>query len=211
MALFKETPTTAVRTEQEVASRTSLIAVALYVDADSLVYKAAHVGARNYENAQAAQPKNGLFQYIQRTLLEEQMDVFDTMEESIFKDVNDHLLKLGLRATEYKMVLTPKAAVCEALDLKHNFRYDLVKDYNKKYGVNVPEYKANRVGAPVPEGVDDIYRILMSRSNVIWADGCEADDYVYKVKMDNPAGVILACIDKDILMSIANKSIHFLL
>jgi len=184
--------------------------VHLVIDADSLVYQAAHIGRRNIEREDSVFGTNNLFDEQYSVLLSRLADVKDTTAE--------FLRAKGIDIEKTTLLFTPRAGYRAKHALKPNFRYALVQEYNKEEtavydAVNahreegskliftpLPGYKAGRVGAKRPPNVEALLeKALDELENTIASDGCEADDYAYRMKVDDPENVVIACIDKDIL------------
>lgn len=188
----------------------------LVIDADSLIYQAAHIGDKNFEPDPA--PLGGLFSEGVLSVFDEQVSVFASRVSSITFVAEEALRAKGIGISHTTMLFTPKYAYREKHNIKPNFRYPLVHAYNEEESVvyelvnkrrmpqdqlvhtPLPGYKANRVGLKSPVNTEQLLEyVLDTYDNSIACDGCEADDYAYKMKMDDLEGVMLAIIDKDIL------------
>jgi hypothetical protein len=183
--------------------------VSVIIDADSILYMAAHVGDNNYVPQEPKQ-SGALFQDKVTSLLDEQTNTFDAIINRISNDVTEKLSWKGLGVKEIVLLFTPRDMVRLEQKLQPNFRYRIVREYNE-FMTAVYEhmegftytplkgYKANRVNMPSPPNVAEIMQHAIKTYKHILADGCEADDVAYRLKVDNPNDVVLCAIDKDIL------------
>jgi len=206
--------------EEEKAKPTSVEItrkVTLVIDADSLVYQACHLGVQNYEK-NTPQNEATLFDETVLSMLQEQKEVFASRVQYIKYLAESALHPRGIGVEEEIVTLyTPKAAYRKRHGLQPNFRYALVQEYNEEektvydivnsrrpehekiQHVPLPGYKANRVGMPTPTNVEEVLEWALSLPGAVACGGCEADDYAYKLKTEDPENVMLAVIDKDIL------------
>lgn len=193
--------------------------IKLVIDADSLVYKAAHIGHRDWvePTEEEVNSPHGLFIEQKPSMLRNQIDIFNSMVSGIQYDVSEHLKRKGIGVGSALLLFTPKADYRDKHGLEPNFRYKLVNDYNEEEQslydeVNStrepcerfvfkphPGYKAKRKGAAVPVNVEEIMEYALDKPNAHACDGCEADDIAYMMKVEDPENVVLAVIDKDIL------------
>ena len=143
--------------------------------------------------------------------------MFDSRISSITDLANRLLKPKGIAVNRILTLFTPKKSYRDRHGLKPNFRYELVNDYNKEEKIvydivnsrRLPHeqlehrplagYKANRVGMPTPTNVEMLMEWALDKKGAMGCDGCEADDYAYKMKTDDPENILLAVIDKDIL------------
>lgn len=191
--------------------------VSVVIDADSILYMAAHVGDNNYVPQEPKRSGN-LFQDTAVSLLDEQIGTFDAIISRISNDVAERLSWKGLGVKETTLLFTPRDEVRREHGLRPNFRYQLMNDYND-FMTDVYKhmdgfvytplkgYKANRVNMPSPPNVAEIMQHAIKVHKYILADGCEADDVAYRLKMDDPDNVVLCAIDKDILNGTPTGSI----
>jgi len=176
--------------------------IVLVIDSDSLVYKAAHVGGKIYDNDYIPK-EHFLFHESQPTLLETQMEVYHSMLGGIIKGVKDNLPR-GRGIKSIQKHFTPKSRHSQA----PNFRYKLVDSYNElNPNLPHPPYKASRKGMDLPDGLDELFDTIIAEDDVYLSDGCEADDVVSYLKIQDLEGVMLAVIDKDIWAGIPSGSL----
>jgi len=204
------------------------------IDADSLVYKAGYVGARDYPEEHAN--TGGLFKEVTRSVLDNQIDILNNMISGITRDASEHLKKKGVGIHTVTLLITPREEMRDRLGLAPNFRYALVDKYNEAeqelYDIMnsrlaedekpftytpIPAYKAGRKNMTPPPNIAEMMDYLYDVKRVngldvqtIAADGCEADDLAYGMKVDAVEDVVLAVIDKDILYGTPSGEIgHF--
>ncbi len=176
--------------------------VTLVIDADSLIYRACHVGEK--EALEEAVGKNHpLFTTtLDFTVAEKQRSILHSMINGIVWKVRKDLNYRGIDIEEYKLVFTPKKKYCDANGLKMNFRYEIIDTYNLSVeeGKEHPDYKANRKGMTLPEGISEMFEYVATLENAYFSDHCEADDVVHFEKVNHMDDVVIACLDKDIYM-----------
>ena len=87
----------------------------------------------------------------------------------------------ALKATEFQFFLTGE----------NNFRYQVY-----------PEYKANRIGQPVPRHKQALKEYLINKYNATVSEGCEADDLIGIAQCSETARnrTCIVSLDKDLLM-----------
>lgn len=175
----------------------------LVIDADSLIYRACHAGEK--EHREAVIPKDHpLFKEMPIASMHEmQKSILHSMIGGIVWKVRNDLNLKGIDVEKYSLVFTPKKHTCDKFGLKVNFRYEIIDDYNKKFaeeGKEHPGYKASRKGMPLPEGIPELFEYVEEFEESVFSDHCEADDVVYQMKVAQPEGVVIACLDKDIYM-----------
>lgn len=194
--------------EQE-AKPTYSKSILLVIDADSLVYKAAHVGQKEIEKNEV--PKDHpLFQELAPNLELEQRVILRSMIDGIVETVRWELNTKGIDIGEVQLHYTPKSSIQKRLGLKPNFRYALIDEYNKKYEGDHPGYKSGRKGMALPDGLDELFEFAVTDPRAVIADGCEADDVVAYLKLKDPNNVVIACIDKDIYNGVPSGELdHF--
>lgn len=196
--------------------------VLLLIDADSLVYQAAHIGSRN--QASLGITDNGL-----ECVLDEQKTIMESRIAQIREGALAHLEPKGIGISGVKLLVTPHAGYRQRHGLKPNYRYQLVQDYNKEEAslyeeanllraedeqlvfTPLPGYKASRAKAARPANVTELLEwVLGGEMDVIPSDGSEADDYAYALKTRNPEHILVAALDKDVLYGTPSGSLgHF--
>ncbi len=175
--------------------------VHVLIDADSLVYRACHLGEKAQKEVEITEDhplwKEGLL----LPLHEEQQSIFDSMVQSILHNMEYDLNSEGKTITAHSLLFTPKAGYCEANGMKLNFRYNLIDEYNatlpSEEGTH-PGYKASRKGMTLPSGITEMYEWAMLKDNLVVYSEVEADDAIVMLKKSNPELYVIACIDKDI-------------
>ncbi len=174
--------------------------VKLLIDADSLIYRAAHAGEKEY-NADKIPKEHPLFKEMSiGTMHDKQVEIFHSMIAGHLWKIKGKLNANGIDIEDYKLIFTPKKAYCDAHNLKLNFRYEIIDAYNAEAieSDNHPGYKANRRGMTLPEGIPELFDYVATLQEAVFVDHAEADDYVYRAKVNNMGGVLIACLDKDI-------------
>lgn len=172
--------------------------VHVLIDADSLIYRAAHLGEKAQKEVDIlpSHPlwKEGLLQ----PLYKEQQDILHSMVEGILYNMEEGLNQKGMTIVNHNLLFTPKAEYCRENNLLVNFRYELVNKYNEEQGEDVPGYKASRKGMQLPEGIPELFDHCMNLENKIVSNHSEADDEIVRLKKQDPEKYILAVLDKDI-------------
>ena len=183
--------------------------ILLAIDADSLIYKAAHIGEKVWNEA-AIPANHPLFEELKPDLHVEQKVVLKGMIDGIIEDVRYAVNQKGKDIGEVQLHYTPKSHVQKERGLKPNFRYKLIDEYNEEHGGDHPGYKSGRKGMTLPEGLNELFDYAMGDERAVLSDGQEADDVVVYEKMKNLEGVVISCIDKDIYNSCPSGDIgHF--
>ncbi len=184
-------------------------AVTVAIDADSLIYRAAHIGEKVCKEAEI--PKdNPLFEELSPDLFIEQKVVLKGMIDGIVNDIEYELNCKGFGLGEVQLHYTPKGHIQKAKGLKPNFRYGIIDEYNKKVieaeledgearAEPHPGYKSGRKGMKLPEGLTELFDFAVEDERAVLADGCESDDVVCYMKAQDIEGVVIAALDKDIL------------
>lgn len=188
----------------------------LYIDSDSLLYRAAHINNCKDDalnEAMAIVVDGNDEQYLESLdELEDAVDI-DTMEAMIstFNSMVREIVvevEADANAKGYEMernefgdiepilVLTVKGSSDRCEDLDDNFRYEVMESVED---VDVKGYKSNRAGMEVPEGLLEIYNYVFDLENCICLGGVEADDVVVYYGQQ---GHIVAALDKDVLGSL---------
>lgn len=172
----------------------------LVIDADSLIYRAAHAGEKEF-NANKIPVEHVLFTEMPLlSMREQQKEIFHSMIGGIVWKIREDLNAKGIDIEEYTLLFTPKKDYCEANELRLNFRYEIVDQYNELHEEDAhhPQYKASRKGMQLPEGIPELFKYALALENIIASDHCEADDVAHKLKVEAPDDVVIACLDKDI-------------
>lgn len=169
------------------------------IDADSLIYRSCHAGEKEY-NMNKIPKEHVLFtEYPLMDMHEQQKEIFHSMISSIVMGIREDLNKKGIDVQDVYLIFTPKKSYCESNGLKENFRYEIVHEFNSRFpDFQHPQYKSGRKGMQLPEGIPEMFEYAMSLDNSIASDHCEADDWLYKWKMFDIEGRVVACLDKDI-------------
>ena len=168
------------------------------IDADSLIYRAAHIGEKVCKEAEI--PKdNPLFEELSPDMHLEQRVVLRSMIDGIVNDVTFEANSKGYDIASVELHYTPKGHVQKAKGLEPNFRYQIITDYNEEFGDDHPGYKSGRHGMQLPEGLTELFDYAMEDDRAVLADGCESDDVVCYQKALDVEGVIICALDKDIL------------
>ncbi len=185
--------------EQE-AKKTYEKIIRLVIDADSLIYRAAHAGQKEFIKDQI--PKSHiLFKELPTgEMLDYQIEILNSMITGIFYKVKTDLNLRGVDVEEYDLLFTPKASYCKAHNMDLNFRYGIIDEYNEEYALadKHPGYKSGRAGMALPDNIPELFEYAGELPQAIFSNGCEADDVAYKMKVDDINGVVIACLDKDI-------------
>jgi len=193
--------------------------IKLWIDADSLIYRAAHAGEKEHREEEEQFKAHPLFEEMAMgTMFDKQRAILHSMIDGIVWKVRADLNLKGVDIEEYFLVFTPKKKYCDEHGLKINFRYGIIDDYNYKAAKENlergnlseddifephPAYKASRKGMPLPEGIPELFDYVGNPDNIpnaVFSDNCEADDVVFREKVEDLDGVVIACLDKDIYM-----------
>ncbi len=180
----------------------------IVIDADSLIYRAAHIGQKVCDEAEI--PKdNPLFEELAPDLHIEQKVVLRGMIDGIVNDITLEANHKGYDVSEVQLHYTPKGHIQKDKGLKPNFRYGIIDEYNRSLRPADPEatglweelpgYKSGRKGMKLPEGLDELFDFAVEDERAVLADGCESDDVVCRMKAQDIEGVVIAALDKDIL------------
>ncbi|MCI4436841.1 MAG: hypothetical protein JHC33_08560 [Ignisphaera sp.] len=194
---------------EEEAKSTITPSIMVFIDADSLIYRACHVGEKSYKSVVIKNDNPMYHEDLLMSQFEEQKDIFHGMINSILDSINIDLHKEGKAILDYRLLFTPKSNYCKANGLKHNFRYDLIDEFNKTYNQAVPGYKASRAGMALPEGISEMFDYATTLPNSLFSDGCEADDLIVHLKKLDPENNIIACLDKDIYLGCEGTHYNF--
>lgn len=174
----------------------------IYIDADSIIYRAAHLSSAPSDMPELPEEGEGeeidLADSINQTeQLDEAIRIFNSMVREIVIAVEDdsHYKKYEVDLNPI-LVITVKTSldVCEGLE--PNFRYKVMEAIEDEA---VKGYKANRVGMDVPDGLNDLYTHVFNMDNSLCVSGVEADDVV--VYYGNQGHIVVA-LDKDVLGSL---------
>ncbi len=168
--------------------------VNLVIDADSLIYRACHAGEKEYNNAKIPR-EHPLFHEMPIAPMEEmQQSIFHSMIGGFIWKIREDLNLQGIDIEDHLLVFTPKKNYCDAHDLKVNFRYEIIDEYNETAPTDEqhPQYKANRTGMKLPEGIPEMFAYVATLDNALFSDHSDA------IKRDAPEDIVIACLDKDI-------------
>ncbi len=178
----------------------------IIIDADSLLYRAAHINSDKVDTAQAEAEALEVDDDEQEIELDTADEVnkmvamsltFHSMVNEIVEEVKEEAYRDGYEVEDQAtLVITvkPKLECCAGLG--DNFRYDIMANVSDPV---VKGYKANRAGMAVPDGLNDLYEYVFRLDGTICKSYIEADDYcVYMGRL----GHIVCALDKDVLGSL---------
>ena len=177
----------------------------IIIDADSLLYRSAHINSDKVDTAQAeaeALEIDGEDEEIDLAPAPERNKIvamsltFHSMVNEIVNEVKRDGKAKGYEVGTTELVITVKGKldICDAL--ADNFRYHTMADVPDEA---VKGYKQNRAGMAVPDGLNDLYEYVYRLDNSICESGIEADDYcVYQGRK----GHIVCALDKDVIGSL---------
>ena len=122
-------------------------------------------------------------------------------EESMTYSVID--LDLAMQYAKEKLQRIYDLTGCQKCELhfsggKENFRYMIF-----------PDYKANRKGMKVPDGLYDLKVKLCEEFNGTIHTKWEADDVVVLIKKNCPESFLLCAVDKDVLNSVEGEHFNY--
>ena len=170
----------------------------LYIDSDSLLYRASHLVCckddKALAEAEALEDDGediGLATQDRLDTLEGMKKIFHSMANEIVDAVK---LERDIEEVIYVLTVKPKLSCCNGME--DNFRYNVMASVPD---TNVKDYKANRAGMAVPDGLNDIYEYVFKLPNTICVSGIEADDVCVRYGID---GHVIAALDKDVLGSL---------
>ena len=172
----------------------------LYIDADSILYRASHLVTAKDDQAQkeaeaieidGEDEDLDLGEAEETNNLDAMAKIFNSMVAEIVKEVS---LVENIDEVIHVLTVKPKLECCIGMD--DNFRYTIMNNVEDEA---VKGYKSNRAGMAVPDGLNSIYEYVYQLPNTVCISGVEADDYVvYKGRQ----GHIIAALDKDVLGSL---------
>jgi len=176
----------------------------LYIDADSLLYRASHLVCckddKALEEAQELEDKESEDIELQPATAEDTLGgmkrIFHSMKQEIVEAVISDAEAKGYKIDGVYNVLTVKFSLKCCKGLADNFRYGVMADVKDE---KVKGYKSNRAGMPVPEGLNDIYEYVFNLPDTICESGVEADDVCVYYGQN---GHMVAALDKDVLGSL---------
>jgi len=183
--------------------------VTIAIDADSLIYRAAHIGEKIC--LEAAIPKdNPLFKELSPDLHLEQRVVLRSMIDGIVEDVTREVNSKGCDIKAVELHYTPKGHIQRAKGLSPNFRYGIIDAYNEMTQTAEledgedredihPGYKSGRAGMKLPDGLTELFDFAVEDERAVLSDGCESDDVVCYQKAIDIGGTVICALDKDIL------------
>lgn len=170
----------------------------VYIDADSLVYRAAHLSTvdNTLEEAESiAESEAEEISLPTETNSISHLDMMMGIFNSMVEDIMGHVSVLETIDPEPVIVITVKPSVYPKAE--PNFRYAIMASVSDEA---VKGYKENRKGMEVPAGLDDLYRAVHKMPNTLCVSGVEADDVV--VYYGRQKGTIVCALDKDVLGSL---------
>ena len=154
----------------------------IYIDADSILYRASHLACADKDLAEAESigceegEELGLEDAIQSSQLEDMKRIFHSMTNDIVRAVQEDAEAKGYEVNPEPIhVITVKGKHTVCTGLADNFRYKIMAEVEDE---KVKGYKANRAGMEVPDGLDDIYEYAFNLETTICESGVEADDVV---------------------------------
>lgn len=175
----------------------------IYIDADSILYRAAHLacGDKDLAEAEALSVDDGEDIGLEDAMLSSQLEdmkrIFHSMTKEIVKEVIADAEAKGYQLDiEPIHVITVKGKHEVCSDLADNFRYKVMSEVQDE---KVKGYKANRAGMEVPDGLNDIYEYVFNLETTICESGVEADDVVVYYGRQ---GHIVCALDKDVIGSL---------
>ena len=177
----------------------------IYIDTDSILYRAAHINNHKDDCADEAlelidddsEELDGLEDADEIDSMGAMVATFHSMVNEIVKEV-----EIDARAKGYEvdpvpiLVITVKGSSDRCANLADNFRYEIMDSVKDE---NVKAYKHSRAGMEVPDGLLEIYNYVFDLENSVCIGGIEADDYCVYYGLQ---GHIVAALDKDVLQSL---------
>jgi len=182
----------------------------LYIDSDSLLYRAAYINNNKDEALDEAMniatdedAELDLEDATESDSMQGMINTFNGMVKEIVDEVEDDSIAKGydmerneLGEIEPILVITVKGSSDRCDNLADNFRYEIMEAVEDP---DVKAYKHNRQGMEVPDGLLEIYNYVYDLENCICVGGIEADDVVVHHGLQ---GHIVAALDKDVLYSL---------
>ena len=175
----------------------------LYIDADSIIYRAAHLSGKNDDALTEAlaivDDDSEEVALIEADIDEENYlakKVFHSMVAEIIGAVEEDGVAKEYLIDKIVLVVTVKPSLSICSDLENNFRYGIMDSVADPA---VKGYKANREGMAVPDGLNELYEYVYDLPQTICIGGVEADDVVVHF---GRAGHMVAALDKDVLGSL---------
>ncbi len=177
----------------------------ILIDADSILYRAAHLADRPDEAQREAEAisTDDTDEDINLSTAEEgnhlvnMVLVFHSMVNEIVKAVRLDAQYKGYELEEEpELVITVKPKLECCVGLADNFRYEIMAGVADE---KVKGYKANRAGMEVPAGLNDLYEYVFGLDNSTCISQIEADDYCVH---HGQLGQIVCALDKDVLGSL---------
>lgn len=175
----------------------------IYIDSDSLLYRAAHLTNHKDEALEEAlnlatdENEDLDLATAEADQLEEMKRIFHSMVKEMVAEVAEDAKAKGYEVDLdpiFVLTVKPALGICEGLS--DNFRYKVMAEVEDEA---VKGYKANRKGMEVPVGLNDIYMYVFNLENTICHSGVEADDVVVYYGRQ---GHIVCALDKDVLGSL---------
>lgn len=182
---------------EEIAKPTYTKFKRLVIDADSLIYRACHIGQKEYQSEEGIRQHPLFTESWAGTQEDKQREIFHSMVDGIIFSVQEEMNTMGYGLESALLIFTPKRAYQKEHNLKGNFRYEIY-----------PEYKSSRKGMVLPEGIDEMYDYALRLDNSIASDHCEADDVVAWIARTND-DIVVAALDKDILSGVPGKHFNY--
>lgn len=177
----------------------------IYIDADSLLYRAAHLTNHkddSLDEAMAIADEDdgedlGLDTAEDTDALDSMKSIFHSMVKEMVEEVEHDAEAKGYEVDLnpiYVLTVKPSLGICA--DLDDNFRYEVMESVLDE---DVKGYKHSRKGMEVPEGLNDIYSYVFGLPNTLCYGAIEADDAVVYYGRE---GHIICALDKDVLGSL---------
>ena len=174
----------------------------IYIDADSLIYRASYISNdKDTDLAEAPVDESaddlGLDEAPETDMVEGMLSVFNSMVAEIVTAVSSDAVAKGYEIDIIPvLVITVKGSSDKCKLMLNNFRYsemDSVQD------PAVKGYKSNRAGMETPTGLMELYDAVFDLPNCMCEEEVEADDVcVYYGRQ----GHIVCALDKDVLGSL---------
>jgi len=162
--------------------------VTLHIDADSLVFRAAHVAAKEEEKQETKPNPLGLVEEHVNKVKQDPKVTYDAMLRDVINHCEVEYALLGMRIGEVFTYFTSSSRYSMCDGLEPNFRMDVW-----------PQYKQCRKGMPLPEALEETFEHAACQLNALLVQGKEADDVCAWHILKDPEHNVLAALDKDLL------------
>jgi len=175
----------------------------VWIDADSIVYQAAHQAYNGADN-DLAEAESLAEEGEELGLDDSTSNEAEEAQRSFMSRINSLMseCKAEAKRKNYEIfddpmiVITVKKSLEACSKLEQNFRYEIMANIEDD---TVKGYKANRVGMEVPRGLNEVYEWALGLPNTFCMSGVEADDVVVYYGLQ---GDIVCALDKDVLKSL---------